>query len=73
MNLVRSNAVSRITRRYSTIVNPLAIQDIEKRWVKLPECEKCAVAEHLAEKQKGDWKKMSLAEQRAGIFELFVF
>lgn len=42
-----------------------AIKDIETRWHLLPEAERGALADALAEKQKGDWKKMSLQEKRA--------
>lgn len=42
-----------------------AIKDIEARWHLLPEAERGAIADALAEKHKGDWKKMSLNEKRA--------
>jgi cytochrome c oxidase subunit 4 len=40
---------------------------IEARWTKLPEAEQGAIADKLYELQKGDWKKMTLEEKRAGI------
>ena len=42
---------------------------LESRWTKLPEAEQGAIADHLAALQKGDWKKLTLEEKRAG--ELF--
>ncbi|KAI8914911.1 cytochrome c oxidase subunit IV family [Powellomyces hirtus] len=46
-------------------VSPAALAQIETRWAKLPECEQGAIADLLAEKQKGDWNKMTLEEKRA--------
>lgn len=39
---------------------------IEARWTKLPKAEQGAIADQLAELQKGDWKKMTLEQKRAG-------
>ncbi|KAI8825955.1 cytochrome c oxidase subunit IV-domain-containing protein [Fimicolochytrium jonesii] len=49
-------------------ITPAALSQIETRWAKLPECEQGAIADFLAEKQKGDWKKLTLEEKRAAYF-----
>ncbi|KAJ3260785.1 hypothetical protein HK103_007348 [Boothiomyces macroporosus] len=41
---------------------------LETRWSKLPEAEKGAIADSLAEVQKGDWKKMTLEQKRAAYY-----
>ncbi|KAI8900306.1 cytochrome c oxidase subunit IV family [Globomyces pollinis-pini] len=50
----------------STTVN--ALTELESRWVKLPDAEQGAIADHLAELQKGDWKKMTLEQKRAAYY-----
>lgn len=52
--------------KYSTISSQ-SIAGIESRWTKLPEAEQGALADKLHELQQGDWKKMTLDEQRAGL------
>ncbi|KAJ3028291.1 Cytochrome c oxidase subunit 5A [Rhizophlyctis rosea] len=41
------------------------LHQLETRWAKLPECEQGAIADQLAEAQKGDWKNLSLEQKRA--------
>lgn len=53
-------------RRMSTL-SSRALVGLETRWVKLPECEQGAIADTLAVAQKGDWKKMTLEQKRAGM------
>lgn len=65
-----------LSRRLTTVVRPPTnkrfastfLQNIETRWTKLPECEQGAIADRLATLQRGDWKKMSLEEKRAGMW-----
>ncbi len=45
---------------------PAALGALETRWFKLPTAEKGAIADALAVVQRGDWRKMSVAEKRAG-------
>ncbi|KAI9208783.1 cytochrome c oxidase subunit IV family, partial [Polychytrium aggregatum] len=52
----------------ASTVSDLSIKNIETRWHKLPECEQGAIADVLAEAQKGDWKKLSLDQKRAAYF-----
>ncbi|RKO92147.1 cytochrome c oxidase subunit IV-domain-containing protein [Blyttiomyces helicus] len=57
-------------RRAASTLTPVslssaALNNIESRWYKLPECEKGAIADVLAEAQKGDWKKLTLEQKRA--------
>jgi hypothetical protein len=47
-------------------ISTVHVKDIETRWNKLPECEQGAIADYLLAKERGDWKKLSLEEQRAG-------
>ncbi|KAJ3339477.1 Cytochrome c oxidase subunit 5A [Gonapodya sp. JEL0774] len=61
-SLIRASAAS--SRSYSSA----ALATLESRWARLPECEQAAVAESLAEKQRGDWKKMTLEEKRAAYY-----
>ncbi|KAJ3269630.1 hypothetical protein HDV01_001146 [Terramyces sp. JEL0728] len=42
-----------------------SLSALETRWSKLPEAEKGAIADSLAEAQKGDWKKLTLDQKRA--------
>jgi cytochrome c oxidase subunit 4 len=53
-----------------TAVGPFT--QIEARWSRLPEAEQGAIADKLAALQKGDWKKMSLEEKRAGKFTTLI-
>lgn len=55
-------------RRSATTVADVALVGLENRWSRLPECEQAAIAEKLLEKQKGDWRKMTSDEKRAGGF-----
>ncbi|TPX66706.1 hypothetical protein SpCBS45565_g04292 [Spizellomyces sp. 'palustris'] len=59
----RPSVITAIRRQHT--VSPAALSQIETRWAKLPECEQGAVADYLAEKQKGDWKNLTLDEKRA--------
>lgn len=52
--------------RAASTVGEAALVGIESRWARLPECEQAAVAERLHEAMKGDWRKMSLQEKKAG-------
>ncbi|KAI8808249.1 cytochrome c oxidase subunit IV-domain-containing protein [Cladochytrium replicatum] len=62
-------AVLGTARHYSApAVSSVALQDIETRWTKLPEAEQGAIADLLAEAEKGDWKKMTLEQKRAAYF-----
>ncbi|RKP03698.1 hypothetical protein CXG81DRAFT_1046, partial [Caulochytrium protostelioides] len=45
-----------------------ALQGLEKRWSRLPECEKGAIHDALHAKEKGDWKALSMDEKRALYF-----
>jgi cytochrome c oxidase subunit 4 len=63
--MFRLRALRTSTRLYSTPAN--ALTQIEARWTKLPEAEQGAIADKLYDLQKGDWKKMTLEEKRAGI------
>jgi cytochrome c oxidase subunit 4 len=60
MKLVRFNQTSTVN----------ALTQLEARWTKLPEAEQGAIADKLYELQKGDWKKMTLEEKRAGFLML---
>lgn len=52
--------------RLNSTTSVSAFTQIEGRWSKLPEAEQGAVADRLYELQRGDWKKMTLEEKRAG-------
>ncbi|KAJ3128275.1 Cytochrome c oxidase subunit 5A [Nowakowskiella sp. JEL0407] len=64
--LSRSTLIS--VRSASTSLSPASIQGIESRWTKLPEAEQGAIADYLAEAEKGDWKNMTLEQKRAAYF-----
>ncbi|KAJ8330646.1 Cytochrome c oxidase subunit 5B, mitochondrial [Batrachochytrium dendrobatidis] len=55
-------------QRFSSSLTPSALSHIEARWVKLPEAEQGAIADQLAELQKGDWKALTLEQKRAAYF-----
>ncbi|KAI9017185.1 hypothetical protein BC832DRAFT_543860 [Gaertneriomyces semiglobifer] len=55
-----------VARRQQHTITPTALAGIESRWTKLPECEQGAISDYLAERQKGDWKNLTLEEKRAG-------
>lgn len=57
------------TRAFATssASNP-TIAALESRWTRLPEAEQGAIADTLLEKQKGDWKQMTLEEKRAAYY-----
>jgi cytochrome c oxidase subunit 4 len=66
--LARSAILSRSLRqvRHASTVSDAALHGLEQRWTRLPECEQAAVAEKLAELQRGDWKQMTQDQKRAG-------
>jgi hypothetical protein len=43
-----------------------SLTNIESRWARLPLPEKGAIADVVTELEKGDWKKMTLEQKRAG-------
>lgn len=45
-----------------------SLTNIESRWARLPLPEKGAIADQVTELEKGDWKKMTLEQKRAGLF-----
>ena len=47
-------------------LTPASLTGLDGRWVRLPECEKGAIADYIAQLEKGDWKKLSLDQKRAG-------
>jgi cytochrome c oxidase subunit 4 len=53
--------------RFNSTAPVGTLTQLEARWTKLPEAEQGAIADKLYELQKGDWKKMTLEEKRAGI------
>lgn len=56
---------SRLISKFSTkTLGPLT--NIEARWPKLPLPEQGAIADIVNGLEKGDWRKMSLEEKRAG-------
>ena len=61
--LLRRIATQQSRRSNSTA----ALNQLETRWPKLPECEQGAIADSLAAVQKGDWKQMTLEQKRAGM------
>ncbi|KAL2911956.1 Cytochrome c oxidase subunit 5B, mitochondrial [Polyrhizophydium stewartii] len=52
----------------TSVISPSSLTHIEARWSKLPEAEQGAIADHLAELQKGDWKSLTLEQKRAIYF-----
>ncbi len=66
----RTNASIRFA---STAPSPVtSLTQLEARWSKLPQAEQGAIADVVTELQKGDWKKMTLEQKRAGM-KLFYF
>ena len=57
-----------LTRQSSSYLSPISLVGLESRWIRLPECEKGAIADHLAKAQRGDWKAMTLDEKRAAYY-----
>jgi hypothetical protein len=47
-------------------ISHASLAALDSRWVRLPECEKGAIADHVSVLEKGDWKQMSLGQKRAG-------
>jgi hypothetical protein len=64
-----------VSRLYSTssVVLPLSLAGLDSRWIRLPESEKGAIADQIAVLEKGDWKKMTLEQKRAGEALLLFF
>lgn len=63
----RFSLAKRVQQRFaSSYVSPAALHHIESRWTQLPEAEQGAIADELAEAQRGDWKKMTVEQKRAG-------
>jgi cytochrome c oxidase subunit 4 len=62
----QKQALQSFVRRNATAASVGPFTQIEARWTKLPEAEQGAIADRLAQLQKGDWKKMTLEEKRAG-------
>ncbi|KAJ3086027.1 Cytochrome c oxidase subunit 5A [Quaeritorhiza haematococci] len=56
------------TRLASSLTTTSPLEGLETRWSKLPECEQGAIADRLYEKEKGDWRNMTLEEKRAAYF-----
>lgn len=50
----------------ASVVSPLSLAGLDSRWIRLPESEKGAIADQVAVLEKGDWKKMTLEQKRAG-------
>ena len=59
-------ALTAQSRRHASVSTVSPFTQIEGRWSKLPQAEQGALADQLAELQKGDWKKMTLEQKRAG-------
>ena len=53
--------------RFNQTATVNCLTEIEARWTKLPDAEQGAIADKLYELQKGDWRKMTLEEKRAGL------
>jgi hypothetical protein len=62
----------RTQTRSASTVSDLALSGLPSRWARLPECEQAAVAEKLLEKQKDDWRKMTMEEKKSGGSRPFV-
>ncbi|KAJ3096727.1 Cytochrome c oxidase subunit 5A [Phlyctochytrium planicorne] len=62
--------ISAQARRSASSLTPAALSQLETRWAKLPEAEQGAIADSLAAAQKGDWKKLTLEEKRAGKYHI---
>lgn len=65
-SLIRRTLLAKNSRFYSNISTVTPFTQIEGRWSKLPKAEQGALADQLAELQKGDWKNMSMEQKRAG-------
>ncbi|KAI8923290.1 cytochrome c oxidase subunit IV-domain-containing protein [Entophlyctis helioformis] len=67
---LRRAVVQQQHRFASTVpaVSNAALTQLETRWSKLPEAEQGAIADYLAEAQKGDWKAMTLEQKRAAYY-----
>jgi cytochrome c oxidase subunit 4 len=57
-----------LSRRSSSYLSPTSLVGLDSRWIRLPECEKGAIADHLAKVQRGDWKAMTQEEKRAAYY-----
>lgn len=62
---------SRVSGRFlstTTVGSPniTSLTQLEARWSKIPQAEQGAISDVVTELQKGDWKKMSLEQKRAG-------
>jgi hypothetical protein len=66
-SLVKGSGYATATASSSSpAVTGSSLTGLETRWCKLPEAEQGAIADKLALLQKGDWKKLTLEEKRAG-------
>ncbi|CAG8469037.1 6052_t:CDS:2 [Paraglomus occultum] len=70
-NCVRQNVLNAVCRRYASNASALSVTNLQSRWKSLTENERTSITDQLRERQKGDWKDLSLEEKKAAYFVAF--
>jgi len=63
---LRQNVLNTVCRRHASSASALSVTNLQSRWKSLTDGERTTITDQLRERQKGDWKDLSLEEKKAG-------